>query len=142
MKSSKLEQQAIITSEYVEIIENMTQSFWGLSLIKVALFSYIIRKRKFYRSPIHDGKTKKDLVTKVISELSGNLNDFLLNLKYVLLAVDILVASNRLLYVQGNLTFNGSRQSTIDIDGFIANAIEESRKYSDRQIMKEILQNV
>lgn len=142
MKNYRIEQEVVLTSEYVHIIQSIILTTKRYSLIKTLIFAYIIHQQKYYLTSIYDGKTKYSSFLKCISEISGKYKDFCANISFIMQAVDILVGSKNIAISGSKITYL-SITSAIEVnDKFILLAIEESKKISDRQVLKEILRNV
>jgi hypothetical protein len=138
-----MEEESIMTAEYTYIILGLLRKHKSLSVVKIALFSYLIKKQKYYRDPVYLGNNSTEVVFKSISLLAGMFEDYCENQKYIIEALHLLIINNDI-EIKNDLL--SAINVTLEIENmdnkFIDNAIEESKKYTDRQIMKEIVTNV
>lgn len=142
MKNIEMELEIVLVSKYTEIILNILQIHQNLSVNKILVFAYLIKKRKFYNSDIYDLKTKKNVVLKCISQLSGLYGDYCENLKYIISAIHLLIINNKISINCQILNYTGIDERAISKNSFINKAIEESQSFSDRQFLKEVIKNV
>ena len=145
MQNLELEAETIQVSIYTNIVLNILKSHKELSVNKTLLFSYLIKKEKFRLGKIYNANNTQDVVCKAISLLSGEYVEYCENIKFILKAIHLLVISKRI-ELNGCLLswINGQKvaKSLYQESPFIEKAIEESKKMSDRQIMKEVTSNV
>ena len=97
MQKLKLEAEAIQISMYTDIILSILERHKDLSLCKIMLFSYLIKKEIFRPRGIYTAKNKQDIVYKAISLLSGEYEDYCENVEFILKSI-------HLLKVNGNVT--------------------------------------
>jgi hypothetical protein len=145
MQNLELEAETIQVSIYTNIVLNILKSHKELSVNKTLLFSYLIKKEKFRLGKIYNANNTQDVVCKAISLLSGEYAEYCENIKFILKAIHLLVISKRI-ELNGCLLswINGQKvaKSLYQESPFIEKAIEESKKMSDRQFMKEVTSNV
>lgn len=145
MQNLELEAETIQVSIYTNIVLNILKSHKELSVNKILLFSYLIKKEKFRLGKIYNANNTQDVVCKAISLLSGEYVEYCENIKFILKAIHLLVISKRI-ELNGCLLswINGQKvaKSLYQESPFIEKAIEESKKMSDRQFMKEVTSNV
>lgn len=145
MQNLELEAETIQVSIYTNIVLNILKSHKELSVNKTLLFSYLIKKEKFRLGKIYNANNTQDVVCKAISLLSGEYVEYCENIKFILKAIHLLVISKRI-ELNGCLLswINGQKvaKSLYQESPFIEKAIEESKKMSDRQFMKEVTSNV
>jgi len=137
-----LELEVILTSTYSEIVLNVLKIHKNLSVIKTMVFAFLIKKRKFINANVYSASNKNDLVLKCISQLSGLYKDYCENLKYIISAIHLLIVNGKLAYNLGELMYVETSEIIIEEKSFINNAIRESKNYSDRQFLKEVVRNV
>lgn len=142
MNKNKLELEIILTSTYSEIILEILKVHKNLSLNKTIVFAYIIKKRKFLNDNIFSALNKNDVVLKCISQMSGLYNDYCDNLRFIINAVHLLIVNNKISFYLGELIYIETEEIVIQQKSFINMAIEESKKYSDRQFLKEVIRSV
>ena len=114
-----------------------------LSVTKLITFAYLLKKNNYYFEDVFKGNNTKGLVIKALSLLNGLRDDYFSNLIYAFTAIDLLVKS-------GKITENDSEIILCDreyrnnfiIGLFFEKAINASDLYTDRQFLKEILDNV
>ncbi|HBV97562.1 MAG: hypothetical protein JL50_04055 [Peptococcaceae bacterium BICA1-7] len=142
MNKNIIELDIILTSTYFKIVLDILKVHKNLSINKTLVFSYLIKKRQFMNSNIYNTQNKNDLVLKYISQLSGLYNDYCKNIKYIISAIHLLITSNKLSLHLGELIYIETGELTVKEKSFINNAIQESKNYSDRQFLKEVIRNV
>jgi hypothetical protein len=142
MNKNKLELDIILTSTYTEIVLDILKIHKNLSVNKILVFAYLIKKRKFINSNVYTASNKNDVVLKCLSQLSGHYNDYCKNLKYIISAVHLLIINDKLCINLGELIYIETEEIITKEKSFINNAIHESKNYSDRQFLKEVVRNV
>ncbi len=148
MISCKKEAEVIQLGIYVDIILNILKNHNSLSLTKTIVFSYIIKKDKFYKT-VYKSNNKKNVVNKAISLLTGEYEDFCVNVNYIIKSVHLLIKTNKIQIEDTILSLSMNSDSLFisklnycEESNFIKKAIESSKKISDKQFMKEVLANV
>lgn len=145
MQNLELEAETIQISIYTNIVLNILQKHKELSLNKMIFFSYLIKKENFRFGKIYSANNKKDIVYKAISLLSGEYIEYCDNIKFILKAIHLLIEKKKI-ELNGHILYwisdNKSKKSLYQESLFIEKAIEESKKISDRQFMKEVTANV
>lgn len=145
MQILELEAETIQISIYTNIVINILKNHGELSVNKILLFSYLIKKEKFRLGKIYNANNTKDVVCKAISLLSGEYTEYCENIQFILKAIHLLVMSKKI-EVNGYLLYWISglevEKSLYQESPFIQKAIEECKKMSDRQFMKEVISNV
>lgn len=132
--------EAVQTSIYCHIVKNIIARHRSISLIKVSVFSFVIKKRQHLNGSIYSGRDRTDLVLKFLSQANGLFDDYCNQLPYILQAVDLLVEEKFCEVHQGELiciTSEDPPESIFDV--FTEKAIEESKTYSDRQFLREVI---
>lgn len=142
MKRIEKELEIILVSKYTEIILNILKMHKNLSVNKMLVFSYLMKKNNFYNCDIYSSRNTKDTVLKCISQLSGLYNDYCENLKYIISAMHLLIINDKISINCGDLNYRGIEKTNEKNKSFINKAIEGSRHYSDRQFLKEVVKNV
>ena len=135
-----LQIEVVQISIYCEIIKNILLKHRSISAIKAACFSFVIKKRDHLRGSIYRGNNKVDLVLKFLSQVNGLFDDLCDQLPYIFQAIDLLVQDGfceahegELICLAANLT------KAMDYDAFVEAAIQESKLYSDRQFLREVI---
>ncbi|MBU2702938.1 hypothetical protein Ga0466249_004073 [Sporomusaceae bacterium BoRhaA] len=142
MSKNKVELDIVLTSTYTEIVLNILKIHKNLSVNKTLVFAYLIKKRKFINADVYTAANKNDLVLKCISQLSGLYNDYCENLKYIVSAIHLLIVNKKLSVNLDELIYIETSEIIIEEKSFINSAIHESKKYSDRQFLKEVVRSV
>lgn len=141
-KQYKILQLAI----YCDVIPLILKEHNNLSLSKLMIFSYLIKKDNYYFKSIYDAKTKKNVTERLISLLSGDMERLFDSIQFILRALDLLSKNKIIKIIDGCVFFNKDGKVPIEhrykISYFIHKSIEESRHISDEQFMKEVLGNV
>lgn len=145
MQNLELEAETIQISIYVNIVLNILKRHRELSVNKILLFSYLIKKEKFRLGKVYTASNTQNVVCKAISLLSGEYAEYCENMKIILKAIHLLIIGNKI-ELNGCLLhwIDGTEVKTnlYQESPFIEKAIEESKKVSDRQFMKEVTTNV
>lgn len=142
MLTIEQESEVLQISHYTEIIIQILYMHKVLSLIKLIVFAYIIKNKNYdlYRS-----NSSIELRYKGISLLSGSYNDFLHNIKPILKSIHILVSSKRITIensIVQILHYKSVLNQIYEESSFIYKAINDSKRMSDRQFLKEVICNV
>lgn len=141
-KQYKILQLAI----YCDVIPLILKEHNNLSLSKLMIFSYLIKKDNYYFKSIYDAKTKKNVTERLISLLSGDMERLFDSIQFILQALDLLSKNKIIKIIDECAFFNKDVKVPIEhryeIRNFIHKSIEESRHISDEQFMKEVLGNV
>ncbi len=146
MRQNDMQAEAIMISTYCGIIKKILNEYKVLSLYKAITFAYILKKNEYQFNDIYNGHNNIDVVNKCLSQLTGAFSDYCDNLPFILKALHILIKNNI-------IDFNTKELVIIPLDSpqlptksnlnfFINKAIEESKKVSDRQFLKEVMYNV
>lgn len=145
MQKLELEVEAIQISIYTNIVLNILKTHGELSVNKILLFSYLIKKEKFRPRKIYTANNTQNVICKAISLLSGEYTEYCENVKFILKSIHLLII-NQKIELNGCLLswINGQEveKSLYQESPFVEKAIEESKKMSDRQFMKEVISNV
>lgn len=142
MLTIEQESEILQISHYSEIIIQILCMHKALSLIKLITFTYIIKNGKYN---LYNAKNSKELAYRGISLLSGNYNDFIGNIKPILKSIDILV-SNKRIELENSIVklihYKSVLNQIYEEESFIYKAINDSKRMSDRQFLKEVITNV
>lgn len=132
--------EVIQVSIYYDIIKNLLAYHRSMSIIKVATFSFTIKKVAYLHSGCFTGKNRTDLVLKFLSQVTGCCDEFYSQLPYILQSIDLLLKAGFCeLHESELLCRQSSVVSAEDYGSFTNAAIEESTNYTDRQFWKEVL---
>ena len=142
MLTIEQESEILQISHYSEIIIQILYMHKALSLIKLITFAYIIKNGKY---DLYNSKNTKELTYRIISLLSGNYSDFINNIKPILKSINILV-SNQRIELENSIVkliqYKSVLNQIYEKESFIYKAINDSKRMSDRQFLKEVITNV
>ena len=145
MQNLELEAETIQISIYTNIVLNILKTHGELSVNKTLLFSYLVKKEKFRLGKVYTANNTQDVVCKAISLLSGEYAEYCENIKFILKSIHLLIIGKRIElngYLLSWINEQEVEKSLYQESLFIEKAIEESKKMSDRQFMKEVTANV
>lgn len=145
MNDLELQIETIQIGIYCNIILNLLKEHYNLSICKILVFSYLIKKDKFQFGKVYNANNSQDIVYKAISLISGAYKDFCYNINFIIKSIHLLVINckieidNNILRLCSDVEVKSElyKEST-----FIFKAVEESKSISDRQIMREVINNV
>lgn len=132
-------------SIYCDTVYMIMKNHKDLSLIKVALFAYILNKSRYYDHEIYNARQRVDLVNKAVSVLNGDFDGFVKILPYILKAIDILNRTGAIMVTDGFVHLGDKNLNAVNCNGesaFSQKAIEASKNWSDIRFIKEVLHNV
>ncbi|OOP72804.1 hypothetical protein [Clostridium beijerinckii] len=145
MRNLELEAEAIQISIYCDIIIQILKRHKELSINKILVFAYLIKKERFIPFKIYNGNNTQDIVFKCISLLSGDYDEYCNNIQYIIKSIHLLI-TDKLVQLDNNiLSCNANVEITkvvYDENMFIEKSIEASKKMTDRQFLKEVVHNV
>ncbi|RFU67476.1 hypothetical protein D0469_14570 [Peribacillus saganii] len=141
MKNLKLEAETIQISIYCEIILRILSNHKHLSVNKMLVFAYLIKKDRFIPRKIYNGNNTQDIIYKCISMLSGDYREYCNNIEFILKAIHLL-NKNKLVLIENNI-LQSCTESIIDLpiyeeSMFLEKAIKASQKMTEKQFMKEV----
>lgn len=139
------EAEVLQVSRYCEIINQILNVNKSLSIVKMLVFAFILKNDVYLQENVYSANTSIEIVYKCISILSGQFNDFLDNIFFILKAIHLLMLDNRII-IENSLIkpvrIKNVLNQMYDETFFIYDAIKESNKMSDRQFLKEVINNV
>ena len=137
MKQTSIDAEVMQLSVYCDIVVGILKSIEELSINKVMVFAYILKKNRFYKKKVFTANSKVNIL------LNGLRDDYFYNIEYIVKAIDILVKKEIITVKDDNLLLKDKLYvSKIDIPVFFKHVIEESENFTDRQFLKEVLDNV
>ncbi len=136
-----LELEVILTSLYCDIVYKMIHSHGSLSVLKTLCFAFLSKKNKFLISEIFRVTNTKEVSYKALSMLNGHFKPFIKDLKFIFSAIHLLIINEKIFYESGILCVE-QKSFIATNDSFLSLAINECRKMSDVQFLKEMLNNV
>ena len=143
MDEKKAQLEIIQLSIYCDIIMAILKYKNKLSINKIITFSFLIKKNKYYEKDVFSAHNKKYLVAKSLSLLSGLRDDYYDNICYIIEAIDLLnctekiKVNNDMIYLNDPLYRNDTK-----ISMFLKKSIDASDIFTDRQFLKEVINNV
>lgn len=143
MSNVKKDAEVIQLSIYCDIMMSILKKKEKLSVNKLITFSYLLKKNNYYNKDVFNGKNAKGLVIKALSLLNGLRDDYFANITYAFSAIDLLVVSGKVKWDNEIITiYDDKFKSNYIVGLFFQKAIEASDLYTDRQFLKEVLNNV
>lgn len=146
MNDLELEIETIQIGIYCNIILNLLKKHYNLSLCKILIFSYLIKKDKFQFGKVYNANNSQDVVYKAISLLSGTYKDFCYNINFIIKSIHLLVINCKIEIDNHNILMLCPdvevKSELYKESKFIFKAVEESKAITDRQIMREVINNV
>lgn len=145
MRQLQIEVESIQVSIFCEIVLDILKKHRSLSINKVLVFAYLIKKERFIPKSVYNGNNTQDIIYKSLSLLSGDYLEFCNSVEFIIKAIHILKTSgditveNDLLFVMDNIYISNNifKETT-----FLEKAIEYSKTMNERQFMKEVTDNV
>lgn len=145
MKNIKFEAEAIQVSIYCDIISNILNKHKELSINKVLVFSYLIKKSRFIPTGIYNANNTQDIIYKCLSQLAGDYEDYCNNIEFIIKAIHLL-NNKQLVLIKNNILYSPVEtiinNAIYKESKFLEKAIEASKKMTDKQFMKEVIHNV
>lgn len=141
----KQELEIVQISIYCDIVTMLLKEHKILSLVKLAVFSYLTKKENLIQNSVFRSSNTKEIVNKYLSLLSGDLDNFFISYEYILKAIHILI-ENKIIELKGILI---STKNNMELSNFVfkendftKKVIEKAKTMSDKQFMREVLSNV
>ena len=135
-----LQIEVIQASIYCDIIKRWLLQHRSVSIVKVIVFSFIIKKQQYLQKNIYTGRNRDDLVLKFLSQASGLFDELCEQMPYIFQSIDLLVKDDFCVVHEGELICNSiHKQGLSGFDTFTNSVIQESKIYSDRQFLKEVI---
>lgn len=145
MGKINLESEALQISIYCNAIMNILNEHKKLSLAKVVIFSYLVKRNRLKSQQIYDGRHSTDLMYKSLSLLIGNFEEFSNSVGYILKSIHILNEKSLILLEQNFIKLGTEQYEYKEIyneSSFLKKTIEECKNISDKQFLKEVLSSV
>lgn len=132
--------EIIQISIYCDIVRNLLSNARSISIAKIVPFSFVIKKRNYLHGSLYKGNNKSDLVLKFLSQASGLFDELCNQMPYIFEAIDLLVQDGFCeIHEDELICCNVNQQGTKNYGMFTEAAIQESKEYSDRQFIKEVI---
>lgn len=145
MNELEIETEIVQISSYCEIICCILKTHRILSINNVIFFSYLIKQKKFTFKEVYSGNTKRDVIFKCISLLSGEFEDYCNSISFIIKSIHLLILNDKIKLSNGLLILNneeGNVSRIYELNIFINKAIEESRNLTEKQFMREVMRCV
>ncbi len=137
--------EAVQISVYLDAAYTILKEHNDMSIIQLSFYTYAINKIRFFEKEIYTAKVKKDVVVKAISVISGDFDGFLNACPFIIKALHIMNKA-QIISVEGNyihlLDKNYKNVNKKRLSNFENKAIMESKRWSDRRFIKEVLHSV
>lgn len=141
----KQELEIVQISIYCDIVTMLLKEHKILSLVKLAVFSYLTKKENLIQNSVFRSSNTKEIVNKYLSLLSGDLDNFFISYEYILKAIHILI-KNEIIELKGILILTKDNMELSNFvfkeNDFTKKVIEKAKRMSDKQFMREVLSNV
>jgi hypothetical protein len=143
MNDNELKMEMLLISNYCEIIIKILSVHKNLSVNKTLFFAYLLKKSQFNFNEINRPNASIDILLKCVSQISGAYTDYCENISYIIKSIHLLLNVKKILINGSELIYCVTDYTVKDYNNkFIEKAIIESEKYSDRQFLKEVINNV
>lgn len=144
MKKIESDYEVIVVSRYMKIISDIISIHRNISLIKLVVFAFLSKKSNFVLREFYDNKTRNDIVNKYLSNLIGNMDQFIGELEYIIESIHILKINNQILLDGSNVQDMKNLDEDVDFESlsFFDKVVETSFDMTDEQFLKEVLRNV
>ena len=135
-----LQSEALQLSIYCKIIKDILIKYRNISIIKLVVFSFIIKKHESLRVDCFSAKNSSDLVLKALSQIAGRYDELTNQLPYIFQAIDLLIKNGICdLHTTEVMCLLPESTAHQEMKSFIFSAIEESKSYTERQFLKEVV---
>ena len=143
MDSIKFEAYQI--SVYCDTAYMIVKQHKDISVAKLVFFIYAINKERFFDKDVYNAKNTQNVLSKEISTINGDFVGYANATPYILKAIHILSQAEKI-RVEGNIVhLLDSEFDYIKCNSeskFVYNVIEESKSWTDKRFMREVLHNV
>ncbi len=131
-------------SIYCEIIKILLKEHNCLSISKICVFSFLLKQENVLDATIFNNNMTKNIVSTYLSLLLGKFDQFEKSIEYIFKALNILILNSVVKNQEGILSLlkNFDESCYYEEKDFTKRVIEESKKWSDKRFMREVLYNV
>lgn len=132
-------------SIYCDTVLMILKRHKELSIAKLIFFSYAINKGRFFKKDVYDAKNTKYILSKEISTINGDFVGYANASPYILKAIHLLTQAKKI-KIEGNIAhlldtdYKCAKRNSES--QFVFNVIEESKLWTDKRFMREVLHNV
>lgn len=143
MNSLKFEAYQI--SVYCDTVYMIVKQHKDISVTKLVFFTYAINKERFFDKDVYNAKNTQNVLSKEISTINGDFVGYANATPYILKAIHILTQAEKI-RIEGNIVHlldpEFSYAKCNSESKFVYNVIEESKSWTDKRFMREVLHNV
>lgn len=143
MNSIKFEVYQI--SVYCDTVYMIVKQHKDISVAKLVFFTYAINKERFFDKDVYDAKNTQNVLSKEISTINGDFVGYANATPYILKAIHILAQAEKI-RIEGNIVHlldpEFSYAKCNSESKFVYSVIEESKSWTDKRFMREVLHNV
>lgn len=132
-------------SVYCDTVYMIVKQHIDISVTKLVFFTYAINKERFFDKEVYNAKNTQNVLSKEISTINGDFVGYANATPYILKAIHILAQAEKI-KIEGNIVhlldpkFKYAKCNSES--RFVYNVIEESKSWTDRRFMREVLHNV
>lgn len=143
MDSIKFEAYQI--SVYCDTAYMIVKQHKDISVAKLVFFTYAINKERFFDKDVYNAKNTQNVLSKEISTINGDFVGYANATPYILKAIHILSQTEKIRVEDNIVHLLDSEFDYIKCNSeskFVYNVIEESKSWTDKRFMREVLHNV
>ena len=143
MKSIEFEAYQI--SVYCDTVYMLVKQHKDISVAKLIFFTYAINKERFFDKDVYNAKNTQNILNKGISIINGDFVGYANATPYILKAIHILAQADKIRIADNIVHILDTKFSYAKCNSestFVYNVIEESKTWTDKRFMREVLHNV
>mgnify|MGYP006966748920 FL=1 len=143
MKSIEFEAYQI--SVYCDTVYMLVKQHKDISVAKLIFFTYAINKERFFDKDVYNAKNTQNILNKEISTINGDFVGYANATPYILKAIHILAKADKIRIEDNIVHIFDTKFSYAKCNSestFVYNVIEESKTWTDKRFMREVLHNV
>lgn len=143
MKSIKFEAYQI--GVYCDTVYMLVKQHKDISVAKLVFFTYAINKERFFDKDVYNAKNTQNILNKEISTINGDFVGYANATPYILKAIHILAKADKIRIEDNIVHIFDTKFSYAKCNSestFVYNVIEESKTWTDKRFMREVLHNV
>lgn len=143
MKNIKFEAYQI--SVYCDTVYMLVKQHKDISVAKLIFFTYAINKGRFFDRDVYNAKNTQNILNKEISTINGDFVGYANATPYILKAIHILAQADKIRIEDDivHILDTKFRYAKCNSEStFVYNVIEESKTWTDKRFMREVLHNV
>lgn len=137
--------EAYQISVYCDTVYMIVKQHKDITVAKLVFFTYVINKERFFDKDVYNAKNTQNVLSKEISTINGDFVGYANATPYILKAIHILAQAEKI-GVEGNIVHLLDPEFTYvkcnSESKFVYNVIEESKAWTDKRFMSEVLHNV